>query len=331
MRLGEIKQIIDQVMDDNSQIVIDHTALYGGQANLVNNFQQFVEVYDLISDLEWNDVDNAQLKSVIEKYRETGDAVRLEEAEFSLLNTYISAVNQKMPYYYSILKGLVGEQDELAINIKLPEDVSSLEELSVLNSRLQKTLDLFNIDGEFTFEDFDKGSAWYVVCAQGLLTSTFFLACLKIAQEVMKLRSEYFKSEEAKISYEAAKAKTNKDLTTDAFQKSWIEVYMDTKVKEIIDAVNDKNGATRAELQTKLIKGTTKLVKELGEGVEFHLSLNPPDYVSKTNGGMVIDYKKIREIRAEEAQKLGKDKTKQLPAPVPLEIEQAESANESKK
>ena len=50
-------------------------------------------------------------------------------------------------------------------------------------------------------------------------------------------------------------------------------------------------------MQTKLVKATTKLVEILGEGTEFHLSLNPPEYVSEQAGQLVIDYKKIEALK----------------------------------
>lgn len=330
MRLGEIKQIIDRVVDDSSQIVIDHTAVYGGQAYLVNNFQEFVEVYDLVSDLEWNDTDDSQLEPVIQKYRETPNPVQLEQAEFSLLNTYVTAVNQKMPYYYSIIEEMVDEQDERAINIKLPDEVDTFDQLSELNKRLKKTLAFFNVDGEFKFRSFDKGSDWYVVVTQGLLSSAFLISCLKIAQEILKLRTEYFKSEKARISYEVAKG-ASEGLTLDKFQKDWIEAYLSSKVEEVVKEIGETNGASDSELQVKLVKGVTALVKELDEGVEFHLSLNPPDFVNKANGGFRIDYKKIRQIRAEEAEKLGKGKTKEIAAPAEKEVEEAEVGSEASK
>jgi hypothetical protein len=314
MRLGEVKQVIDEVLDDNNQIVIEHNSIYGGQAYLIDNFRELVVTYDIISDLAWNDVDNTQLDPVIIKYRDFPNPVQLEQAEFNLLNTYVSAVNQKIPYYYSILEEMVEDQDEQTINIKLPEKIDSFDDLSDLNKRLQKTLHFFNVDGEFSFQSFDKGSDWYVVVTQGLLSSAYLISCLKIAQEILKLRTEYFKSEEAQISYEVAKGVSEK-LTPSKFQNDWIDKYLSAKVKEVMEEIVERNGAAETELQVKLIKGVTALVKEFDEGVEFHLSLNPPSFVDKVNGGLKIDYKKIRQIRAEEDKKLGKGKTKELAAP----------------
>ena len=33
----------------------------------------------------------------------------------------------------------------------------------------------------------------------------------------------------------------------------------------------------------------------MGDGVEFHLSLNPPDYATEEGGELKIEYKKIKE------------------------------------
>lgn len=318
MRLGEIKQIIDKVLDDNNQIVIKHNAVYGGQAYHINNFSELVDAYDIINPLAWNDVDDTQLEPIIDKYRDISNPVLLEQAEFNTLNSYISAVNQKILYYYSVLEEMVEDQDEQAINIKLPDQIDTFDGLSSLNNRLQKTLAFFNVDGEFRFQCFDKGSDWYVVVTQGLLSSAFLISCLKIAQEILKFRTEYFKSEEARISYEVAKS-TSESLNLDKFQGDWIDKYLSEKVKAVIDEIGERNGASEAELQTKLIKGVTTLIKEFDEGVEFHLSLNPPNFVNKTNGSLKIDYQKVRQIRTEEAERLKKGKTKELAAPAQTE------------
>jgi hypothetical protein len=52
-----------------------------------------------------------------------------------------------------------------------------------------------------------------------------------------------------------------------------------------------------------LVIATKKLVEALGDGAEFHLSLNPPEYAKEQSGQLTIDYTKIREIQKVETPK----------------------------
>ena len=314
MRLGEVKNILSAVIDDKEQIFINNNPIFGGLAYSIINFQELVEAYDVIKVLPWNDTDNSQLGPIIDKYRNSLNPVQVEQAEFNIINSYFSSINQKFSLYFSILKSTTEKQDEKIINIKLPKDIDSFSDLNEINKRLDDALKLFNVDGEFKFKGFDKGTDWYLVLAIGTLSYNFIISCLDIAKKYLEVRTEWFNSEEARISFETAK-KTSENLTKDKFEDEWLSIYLKDKIKEVINEIGETNGSSKAELQSKLIQGTTKLIKELGEGTEFHLSLNPPSYAVQTNGSLIIDYKKIRQIREKERAELGEDKTKALKSP----------------
>ena len=72
-----------------------------------------------------------------------------------------------------------------------------------------------------------------------------------------------------------------------------IEAKLREDLSGIISEINDTNGKTREELEFQLINATKDLVKELGEGTEFHLSLNPPPYAKEEGGMLKIDYSKM--------------------------------------
>ena len=68
--------------------------------------------------------------------------------------------------------------------------------------------------------------------------------------------------------------------------------------KNLVTALNEVtklNGHAKDELFNKVVIATKELVKEMGDGVEFHLSLNPPAYASEESGTLTIDYKKIKD------------------------------------
>ncbi len=314
MRLGEIKQILDNVVDEKNNIVLDNEAIFDGQAYNINNYVDVVKALEVLEDQNWKETDSSQILVIFKNHPPKRNKQQITQEEFTQLSSYISSLNQKLPYFYSILDSITEEQDEKCINIKLPGGIDSFENLSKLNKDFAKTLLLFNIDGEFAFKGFDVGTSWYIVCASGILSCQFFIACLKVAQEVLKTRSGWFKSEEAKLSYEAAKV-SNKNLTTDDYEKTWLGMYIDQKIKEVIEKIGDTNGDTPEGAHSKLLKGTESLIKELGEGVEFHLSLNPPSYTSEIKGSLEIDYKKIQQMRAKAVKESGANKQKELAEP----------------
>lgn len=144
--------------------------------------------------------------------------------------------------YYSILETMVEKQDELTINIKLPEKIKNLNDINITNKRLEDVLKLYNIDGQFEFVGFDKGSEWYVLVAKGVLSYQFIISCLKIAQEYLKTKTEYLKSEEARISYEASLKEDKKDSDSEfeKYKELWLKIFMEKEVKKVIDNINKK-------------------------------------------------------------------------------------------
>lgn len=313
MRLGEIKNIIERSLNENNQIFIDYDTLYGGQAYMINNFREIMDALDILINEEWNPNESGTLEEIKNKHRLAATA-QLDAAEFNYLNSYISALNSNIVLYYSILEKMTTDQDEKTVNIKIPESkIKSLRDLTNLNNRLEKVLKKFNIDGEFEFKGFDNGTNWYIVVPVGVLSYQFIIACLKIAQEFFKTKKEYYNSKNAELDYRASLEKDSNYSKNglEKYKDKRLELFIEDKIREAIEVIDKKNGHTEAELSTKLISATKDLIKELDDGVEFHLSLNPPEYAREQAGQLVIDYKKIKAIRD-----LENKKTPQIKAPL---------------
>jgi hypothetical protein len=302
MRLGEIKQKLDQVTGENHLIEIKHEPQFGGQAQEVSGFINLNEVLQILSQYVWSEIDPQSLEDDFEATPKT-DVVTLTQEVFTRYNTYVTSVNTKLPIFYSVIESIVDEQDEQTINIKLPKKIKSITDLSSANTRLSKILTLYNVDGDFEFRGFDKGSEWYVITAIGTVSHLFLTSGLSIAKKYFDTKQSYYKSETAKQHYKAA---TEKDTVTDEEleeycarrMKGLIKSEVETALQEIGHGTWDKN-----ELQVQIIKATTLLIAELeDEGTEFHLSLNPPDYASEGQSGLVIDYKKIPKQSLEKMQ-----------------------------
>jgi hypothetical protein len=297
MRIGETKNIIKAVLNEQNKIALKQTTTYGGQAYQIANYGEIIEALNLLSEQSWNDTSYAEVEKIKNKYG-VHETATIETADFNQLNAYINAINAKVTLYYSVLESFVEDQDEKTINIRLPEDITTLAKLSETNKRIENVLKLFNVDGQFEFLGFDKGTEWYILVAKGILSYNFILGCLKIAQEYFKTKTEYFTSEKARISYKAS-LKENEEFSETGFnghKDKWLKIFVEEQVKKVISEINQTNGHSSSELQTKLVMATTALIKELDKGTEFHLSLNPPEYAKEQGGELRIDYKQLREL-----------------------------------
>lgn len=297
MRIGEIRNILREVANENHSIEMKHEVIYGGQAHQINNFKSIIDALDIISGQEWSQADYAPVEDIKKKYKAANDPIILEAGEFNKLNSYINTVNAMVPLYYSIIDSLTDKQEEKTINIRLQDGLNSFESLNDANKRINNLLNLFNVDGQFEFRGFDRGTEWYILVAQGILSHSFLIGGLRVAQEYFKARKEYFKSEEAKISYKAALRKDEEETDSGfrEYQEKRLSIMIDSEVEKMVKELGT-NGQTNEELHSKIVLGTKKLIKELDRGTEVHLSLNPPSYTEEQNGELNIDYEKIRSL-----------------------------------
>jgi hypothetical protein len=299
MRLGEIRNTLRRVLTEDDTISIKHESIFEGQAQIIRNYGEIISALDLMADLKWNEIDFTPIRLIKELYDSGLVEVQLSQEHFNQLNSYVSTLNSKLPFYVSILETMVKDQDEKTVNIKLPNDIKSLGELVAFNERLAKLFKSFQVDGQFEFREFDRGTSWYEMTVIGVYTYRYFIACLKIAQEYFKAETEFFKSREAKVSFQAYKIR-NQDLSFEEYQKEWLEAFIKEEIKLLVEEkIKETNGESSESLQSKLVIAATGLIKELGEGTEFHLSLNPPEYAIEQAGQLVIDYKKIQLLKPE--------------------------------
>lgn len=208
---------------------------------------------------------------------------------------------------------MVEDQDEKTINIKLPSDLGTLDKLNKKNKELNSLLENFTVDGPFVLRTFDVGSAWYVLLALGPLSYWALIGALKIAQESFKVMTEYYKSETAKIDYRASLR--DSEQYTDEGMKQYCErrlrLQVDVKVADLISALGSTNGASPHELKAKFTRGVFEMTKQLREGTEFHLSLNPPEYVAEESGLINIDFEQMKKL-GEEVRKIAQKDEKKL-------------------
>lgn len=306
MRLGELKKILDNVVDDTNKIVIDSKQLYAGHVYKISNYSVLIAALDAIKTQSWIDFSSEIVETLNSKISKNNSEVEISPTDYTSLTQFVNNINNKLPLFYGILDGIVEEQEEQIINIKLPEKKDfSLNKLSDINSRLDKLFKEINIDGEYSFKGFDIGTSWYKVLIIGTLTYKFFISSLKIAQEFYNAEKAFYESGEAKIHYQAAllHLKQEQDKINDndikEYAKKVISVRIENTIKETVKEL-PTNGQTENEAITKMSKTITAITAEMNNGLEFHLSLNPPEYAEEDGEKISIDYELIRQIQEEQ-------------------------------
>jgi hypothetical protein len=306
MRLGKIRQRLDLVIDVNKHIFIDHEVLYNNEVYKVKNYRLVIEALKSVKDFDWVGQDFVAVQEVINEKSENKNLVELSQAEFSKLNSYVGALNQKLPIFYDMLNSVVQDQDEKIINIKLPANVNSFDDLNKLNNRLYDVFKLYNLDGQFDFVGFEKGSNWYVIIATGHFSYLALVGGLNIANKYFQAKKMYYDSEnsrhkakKAKLDYMAAKETSEKP--TEAELEKYIKRRLDLEVDEEVEMFIEKSKISKGnenENKIKIKKAVRQLIKELEkEDFEFHLSLNPPKYVNDEKGEFNISYSSLPAIK----------------------------------
>ena len=210
MRLGELKKILDKATDDNWILVFDVEDLYGGQRFKIKGFSDLITALNQLIKLSWvekfDDEEKNNFKFIESYYNTYRQYQTLETSpeQKNILNTIINNINTQLPLFCSILDSLVEEQDEQIINIKLPLDVT--KDFAALNKFNKKLEDVFHVlikhkglGGDIKFKGFDIGSAWYQISiTDGMTVYLAFMGILSLAHKVIKMRKEWYESENIK-------------------------------------------------------------------------------------------------------------------------------------
>jgi len=294
MRLGKIRNIVTEATNTADQIAIESEAVFAGQAYMISNYSVLVGALEVVSNQEWNDADFSTVRAIIDKYNLSATQT-VTSAEYDQLNAYISLVNQKLPIFLGVIETMVEEQDPKTINIKLPDNIKSIADLDKFNKRLVEIFKRFNLAGEFEFKGFDRGTSWYEILVTGELLYRYFLASMGVAIAVVHFKKTFYEAENAKLAYRAAVK--NNEKTEAEFLQEVISEKLESDVTEVIGVIEKTDGKTAPELHGQLVTATAELVKELGHGTEFHLSLNPPKYANENaSGSLTIDYSSMPKL-----------------------------------
>lgn len=296
MRIGKFKQIIEISTDNTHNLQIESSPIFGGQAYQIKGLPKKIKLIKELAEknLVANIPDN--VKVIFDKNENSSEMAQISAQDNQALTTYFSQINARLPLIYESIAAFSEKQDEQIINIKLPKNATKLDDLNNFNSRLVIIFKDLNITGEFTVSGFDKGSKWYEILISTEPLYKYFVGILGLAYLLVKLKKEYYESEIVKHTAKAV------DKTPKEIAQTVANEKLEEESNKMVKKIGIPNGQTEGELVGIVMKTTKDIIKELGSGVEFHLSLNPPKYVSENNKGSIlqIDYSSIPKIESEE-------------------------------
>jgi hypothetical protein len=310
MRIGELNKILDEAVSDSGQLTLKATATYAGQAYKIDNIY---EIYSAVSALEKTKLlpsePNAIVKQILDENENTTaeEYIEIDNAKYNELNSYIQSLNGKLPAIKKVVATFSPEQDEQVINVKLPNNITTLEDLNKINKRLDTLFKKFNITGEVKLIGFDVGSEWYQFLVDGAPLFSFIVATIDLALRIVDFKKKKTESSETPAEVKVINEinGSNNTITQNVYVNKLADDKIEAGVGKTIENIGVPDNRAQAEFNTMLVNATKELIKELGKGTEFHLSLNPPEYLeeSKQFAGLKIDYSSMPQIEnAEEGE-----------------------------
>jgi septum formation topological specificity factor MinE len=305
MRLIEVKKNLKNLLSGDTIQVQTEQQYTGSQT--IKKSRELFSVLEFLSDQPWNDADFSAIQTIIDKYVSLkAQQVTLDQSEYEKISSYVNHVNQRLPVFIGILNSITEEQSPEDINIKLSDSIDSPAKLESLLREIMDLEKYSNIEGKgLKFSGFEKGSNWMVLTAATSLSYGFIMACLKLAQEIMKTKDNYFKTETAKIAYIASLDKSKKEELNEAGFKKYLENYSEVQLnmgaQRIAKNIGEVNGYQVGDIQPKAINTTKSLINIIAKGNEVHLSLSSPKEITESATGEIeVDNSYLTELAKKE-------------------------------
>lgn len=301
MRIGEFNQILQLATENDGTLETSGEAIYGGQAYKIKNFKYKAKLVSALDQLELlpDTVEPSTVKLILEHASE--NEYRPEAAEHQLIVALFTQINSKLPTYSEIAESFSPNQEETVVNVKLPDNISSIKQLQDFNHRLDILFKKFNITGNFKITGFDTGSSWYQVLIDNKDLFSIFLASVSLALQIIDFRDKKKGSDDLRLTKKVLDAQdTDCNITEDQLLEGFVDEKISEDVTTIVDDLGCPDNREKPETISMIVGAVKELVKEIDSGAEFHLSLNPPKWASENGGGkLVIDYKNIPKLEIE--------------------------------
>lgn len=250
------------------------------------------------------------IERILSSYSMTRESIQIPVSDYRALEEGIKSLNSVIQLTLGIVNTFTTEQDEHVINIKLPDAIKSISEIQEFNKRLENIFRIYNLTGEFEFKGFDKGSEWYEFLITAGPLYEYFVSTLSVALDIINLKRNDRDNTLERVMLELLMQK-GIETSKEDLDKDIVGLQAKKQARNIVKQLGEKDGKSTAEMETMTVKAITELVRELKQGTEFHLSLNPPKYISEQNNGLTlkIDYYAMKkEVNSKKTKALDKGK-----------------------
>lgn len=307
MRLGELKNIIDQAVSDQNTIIFSSENLYEGKRFRVKGYADLIDAVEHLVNQPWVKADKKIVQELMSRHGKLHEEIEVSPDEHNRLNALVNDINKSLPVFYGILETVTPEQDEQVVNVKIPEDYTvDLEKLSSFNKELQDVFKLVVLHkglrgDEVRFQGFDIGTSWYQMLIVGAPIAYYgFMGIIEIAEKLIHARKAWYESEEMRLSYEVKKQemddKKAKAFTMEEHIKPMLELKAQQSIDALIEKMGDEAPNSATEMSSHLLKGLQKIIALMEKGTEFHPSLNTPEFID-TEGNAAsfhVDYDRLK-------------------------------------
>jgi|APMI01.1.fsa_nt_gi hypothetical protein len=305
MRIGKFNQILQLATEESGTLQTSGEPIYGGQAYRIKNFKRKAKLVEALDQLKLlpDTADASTVKLILGHASE--EEFLPETTQHDQIVALFTQINTKLPDYSEIAKSFSPDQEETIINVKLPDGLDSIEQLQKFNGRLSDIFKKFNINGKFKVVGFDKGSEWYEILIVGIELFNFVIASVDLSLRIIEFRDNRKDSDDLRLARKALDASNkNNTLTENKLLKGMVDEKISEDVGRIVDDLGCPDGREKPETVSMIVGAVKELIKEIDNGAEFHLSLNPPEYAKENGGGkLTIDYKSIPKIEISKEKK----------------------------
>ncbi len=299
MRIGDLYHRIKDATGEGEILGVEATPIYSGQAYRISNYGKLYQAISALLECELLLVDMPQDVGEILENNTNSKALELDSARYNTFVSFVQKVNTKLPIVMAVLFTFTPKQDEYTFNIKLPSDLTRMKDISSFNNRILKIFQQFGISkNNVTVAGFSAGSKWYeIVLENAAWVAPFVISCIQLAFDIHKYKKEAKDSEDVKNNVTIINnyyVGDGEKVTEKDYIDNMAKEKINQGVEESLDKMGNPGNKEKKESVTMLVKATTELVKELDKGTEFHLSLDPPEYIrEKEYGSFRIDYDSV--------------------------------------
>lgn len=299
MRIGKFNQIINNAIDANGTLQTGGSPRLGGQVFVIENFNKKADLILTLRDMNMLPEDITE--SVIDIFENKKNAItaEVESVQHAEIVSLFTQINMKLPVYSEIADNFSPNQEETAINIKLPSNINSINDLSVFNKRLDNIFKKINITGNFKITGFDTGSEWYQVLIDNAVLFNYVISAVSLSLQIIDFRNKRKGSDDLRLTKKAIDVKNpSNTITEQKLLNGMVDEKISEDVNKIIEELDCPDGREKPETISMIIGAVKELIREIDRGTEFHLSLNPPEYVKENGGNMMIniDYNLIPKL-----------------------------------